>query len=286
MTITKTITACIDGSTLSDSICDAACWLSIQLNLPLKLLHVIEKNIAATQDTLSGEIGLASRETLLNDLVEKDASEARQALLAGKQLLETYRSRAASNGITELETQQKHGFFMESLLIQDEDTELFVMGQMGKDHLQQKKAIGGHVENVARALATPLFLTTGPFVPPTSAMIAYDGSDTANSMIQGLSLNPLLRELAIHLVEVASDNDHNRQALIDAKQTLEQQGLSVTSELLQGRVVAELINYQQQHQLDVIIMGAYGHSRLREFFMGSNTSALIQSSAVPVLLFH
>jgi len=37
---------------------------------------------------------------------------------------------------------------------------------------------------------------------------------------------------------------------------------------------------------DLMIMGAYGHSRLREFVFGGVTSDVIESCATPVLMFH
>jgi len=65
------IIACIDGSLATNTVCDYAAWFSDKLNSPLQLLHVIDKPKAKAPQDLSGAIGLGSRETLLNELVER-----------------------------------------------------------------------------------------------------------------------------------------------------------------------------------------------------------------------
>lgn len=38
--------------------------------------------------------------------------------------------------------------------------------------------------------------------------------------------------------------------------------------------------------VEMIVMGAYGHSRLREFFIGSTTTKVMDAAPAPVFLFH
>ncbi|MEX0632315.1 universal stress protein [Serratia ureilytica] len=46
---------------------------------------------------------------------------------------------------------------------------------------------------------------------------------------------------------------------------------------LTGQSVGDaLIRYAEENAVDLIVMGAYGHSRLRQFFIGSHTSEMLQ----------
>jgi nucleotide-binding universal stress UspA family protein len=54
--------------------------------------------------------------------------------------------------------------------------------------------------------------------------------------------------------------------------------------MLEGTVVDTLIEYQKAHQMDLTIMGAYGHSRIRQFFVGSQTTKMLAKSMTPLLL--
>ncbi|MGB9057392.1 MAG: universal stress protein, partial [Pseudolabrys sp.] len=45
-------------------------------------------------------------------------------------------------------------------------------------------------------------------------------------------------------------------------------------------------SYAADSTTDVIVMGGYGHSRLREFFLGGVTRGLLEQMTVPVLMSH
>ncbi len=67
------VVACIDGSNITPAVCDYAAWASLRLGAPLKFLHVLDKaEYPTTPKNLSGNIGLGSRERLLNELTELD----------------------------------------------------------------------------------------------------------------------------------------------------------------------------------------------------------------------
>lgn len=51
--------------------------------------------------------------------------------------------------------------------------------------------------------------------------------------------------------------------------------------------VAEVINrHAQDHAIDLIVMGAYGHSRFREAMIGGATSDMLETARVPILMAH
>lgn len=84
-TNTNRVLACIDGSTLSEAVCDYAAWIAQRVDAPLKLLHVIDHHpeTAATLD-LSGNIGLGSREQLLEQLTAVEQQRSKLRLQQGK----------------------------------------------------------------------------------------------------------------------------------------------------------------------------------------------------------
>jgi nucleotide-binding universal stress UspA family protein len=49
---------------------------------------------------------------------------------------------------------------------------------------------------------------------------------------------------------------------------------------------AALLSEARALDADLIVMGGYGHSRLREFVFGGVTRALSRTSPIPVLLSH
>jgi nucleotide-binding universal stress UspA family protein len=51
-------------------------------------------------------------------------------------------------------------------------------------------------------------------------------------------------------------------------------------------VADALLSHTADSSVDFMIMGGYGHSRLREFVLGGATRSIFQSMTVPVLLSH
>ena len=51
-------------------------------------------------------------------------------------------------------------------------------------------------------------------------------------------------------------------------------------------VASMLISHVADEGVDFIVMGGYGHSRLREFVLGGVTSSVLRSMTVPVLMSH
>ncbi len=96
--------------------------------------------------------------------------------------------------------------------------------------------------------------------------------------------SPLLRGLPCHLVMAGSDTAEKRAKLEQARKTLEDAGIEAPTAILPGESELVLRQYQQDKGIDLIIMGAYGHSRIRRLLIGSTTTAILRQSVVPVLL--
>jgi nucleotide-binding universal stress UspA family protein len=99
-----------------------------------------------------------------------------------------------------------------------------------------------------------------------------------------IATSPLLRNLPCHLVMVGAASDENRAQLDWAQATLEGAGFESTASLVDGEVERVLCDYRADHEIDLLIMGAYGHSVIRRFLVGSTTTSVIRNASVPVLL--
>jgi nucleotide-binding universal stress UspA family protein len=280
----KIITACIDGSGITESIIDTAAWASNTVGAPLKFLHVLEKATTPSVEDRSGAIGPGSVTHLLDELTELDEKRGKLAMELGKHMLEDAGLRARNAGVDEVSSQQRHGDLLEALKMCEDDTRIFVIGRLGEDHENHSHKLGAHLESLVRAIHTPIMVAVGHFATPESFMIAYDGSRTANTAIARIARSTLLKSMPGHVVMIGPENDLNQHNLKKATATLSSSGHDVHSHLRQGNVVDELAAFREEHDIGLMVMGAYGHSRMREFFVGSNTSKMISSSVVPLLL--
>ncbi|MFZ4688887.1 MAG: universal stress protein [Polymorphobacter sp.] len=125
-----------------------------------------------------------------------------------------------------------------------------------------------------------------PFGRDAKALLAWNGSAEAAYALR-LTM-PLLAHVAtVHVVEVAEANAG--QPLSDAVQFLSRHGIAAERHdwPAKGRSIAvALLDAAAELNADVMVMGAYGHSRLRETVLGGVTRDLIASATLPLLLAH
>ncbi|MBI6565659.1 MULTISPECIES: universal stress protein [Pseudomonas] len=278
------VMACIDNSQSSLAVCDYAAWASQQLNAPLTLLHVLDEEKYPASADLSGNIGLGSREHLLEELATLDAQRARLALEQGQHMLEKARERTVISGAAFPELKQRHGHLVESLSDLQEDIRLLVIGRVGEDSSRSAHSLGSQIEAVVRTIHRPILITSSSYKKPEKVMLAFDGSSTAYKTVQMLAASPLCKDLPIHLVTVGADSVSNREALGKAQSMLLSAGFAVQAEIRQGEVESALHAYQAEHGIDMLVMGAYGHSRIRQFLVGSTTTTMLRTTTMPVLL--
>jgi nucleotide-binding universal stress UspA family protein len=94
---------------------------------------------------------------------------------------------------------------------------------------------------------------------------------------------PAYRGLKIEIVRVGDSADA-RTALDEAQVVLARAGIPATARLLHGTPEEAILAHLKDSGADVLVMGAYGHSRIRSLMVGSTTTAMLQKAQVPVLL--
>jgi hypothetical protein len=82
------VIACIDRSKATLAVCDGSGWAAEQLNVPVTLLHVLDKSAYPIELNLSGNIGLGTREHLLAEMVELEERRGKLALEQAKYMLQ------------------------------------------------------------------------------------------------------------------------------------------------------------------------------------------------------
>jgi len=280
----KQVLACIGATQSSAAVCDCAAWASQRLQVPLTLLHVLDRSEYPTELDLSGNIGLGSREHLLEELASLDEKRGRIAIEAGRAMLDAASERVQAAGSQAPALLQRHGDLAETLTELEPDIRLLVIGLHRTQAHSPGMPIGSHVESVVRTMHRPILVLPGEFSAPKSLMLAFDGSDTTLKGAQMLADSPLFRGLPLHLVMVGQGGAERQAALVEAKSLLENAGHRVDTATLEGEVEPTLHAYQQEREIDLLVMGAYGHSRIRQFLVGSTTRSMLNKSASPVLL--
>jgi nucleotide-binding universal stress UspA family protein len=120
-------------------------------------------------------------------------------------------------------------------------------------------------------------------------LACWDGSHNAARAIAD-AMPFLTRGKKVEIVMVASgDGKTDELPGVDLGEHLARHGLMVeVKRLVAGDVDVSnvILSYAADCGADFIVMGGYGHSRLREFALGGATRGILQSMTVPVLMAH
>ncbi len=281
------ILACTDGSTYAASVYDHAAWAARQLEASVHVLHLIDPHHeTATSADVSGSIGLGAKSALLEELVQLEATKARLAQAKGRALLEAARAHLAAAGIAHVIADQKHGALADSIETYDAEADLVVLGKRGENNSLNFKHLGSNLERVVRTCRHPVLASSRAFKPIRRALLAYDAGATTERAVDYLATSPLLRGVSLHLLSVGAGDARVSGGLTAAQAKLAAAGLEVTTEIAPGHpdeVIAATIKREGCH---LLVMGAYGHTRIRQLIIGSTTATLLRTCAVPALLFR
>lgn len=278
------VVACIDGSRAAPAVCDYAAWASRHMETPLMLLHVLDEERYPAEPDLAGNIGLGSREQLLDELAQLDRKRAKLALEQGHHMLDEAETRVKSAGAEEAVKRQRHGNLTESLVALEKETRLFVMGLHGESSSDRDIHIGSQLETVIRSVHRSILLVPDDYSEPKSAMLAFDGSPTAFRGVELIAQSPVLKGMPLHLVMVGPDTADRWEQLKKAEQMLSGLGVDITLAIRAGDVEPALHAYQEEHDIDILVMGAYGHSRIRQFLVGSTTTTMLKTAKKPLVI--
>jgi nucleotide-binding universal stress UspA family protein len=279
------VLACVDRSHFANYVADYAAWAAMRVGAPLEFLHILDRHPeVATGVDHSGAIGIDAQENLLSELSSQDEIRSRQAREQGRLFLNGLRERAMAAGVESPDIRQRHGGLEEALIEQEPGVRLFVLGRRGESAEITQRDLGRNVERVARALYKPILTVTEDFSEPRRVMIAFDGGIVTRRGVEMVAASPLFRGLPIHLLMSGKESQEAPRQLEWARKMLEAAGFEAPASLVPGDAESIIAQTVIKQDIDVLIMGAYAHSPLRNLFFGSKTTDLLRSSRVPTLL--
>jgi nucleotide-binding universal stress UspA family protein len=278
--------ACIDGFGNTSAVIDWATWSALRLDVPLEFLHVLERHPdRAGVSDYSGAIGLGAQESLLQELSALDEKRSKLATEGGRRLLAAARERAETAGVARHDARLRHGELVDGVLDAEADARLFVLGEHRRAEANGRIHLDHHVERVVRSVKRPvLVVTSETFAAPTRFVIAFDGSPTARKTVETVARSPMLAGLPALLAMAGSDTPEARRQLEDARLALASAGFVAETEFAAGEPEDVLPALVAGHAPALLVMGAYGHSRIRQLIVGSTTTTLLRTSVVPVLI--
>ncbi len=138
-----------------------------------------------------------------------------------------------------------------------------------------------------------LLLPAGPtpFPAPRKVMIAWDASVEASKAVRdAIGLMKAADEVHAVLIDpVPSFDGHGPEPGADLATYLGRHGIEATVHRLprEGKETGEVLRRAASDLgADLIVMGGFGHSRLRQRIFGGTTTEMLKHATIPVLMAH
>jgi nucleotide-binding universal stress UspA family protein len=221
------------------------------------------------------------------ELAALDEQKARLAQKRGRLILQNARQRLEAAGVSSVTTKLRIGDLVETMHEFETGADLFVIGKRGEAADFAKLHLGSNIERVVRASTKPILVASREFKPIERVLIAFDGGPSITKAIDYLSKTQAgFGGLALTLLKVGERTVDAEDRLEHAEAMLLGAGFEVSSRIAPGepeRVISEAV---EAENFNLLVMGAYGHSRIRSLIVGSTTTAMIRSCKIPIALFR
>jgi nucleotide-binding universal stress UspA family protein len=286
----KRILVCTDGSVFAQSSYQSAAWLATRLTATVDVLYVSDERSQAMLEgkNLSGSIGIDAADVLLNQLVELEHKKAKLNHQRAKEILQNAQQVLTSQGVETINLRHETGSLVDRFDEFEAQADLIILGKRGESAALASGHLGANLERIIRASHKPCLVTASQRRPIDRLLLAYDGSPSCKKMLDFLLKSPALVGLELHIITVAK-NAEDETAISRLKEAQQQacwSGFKPICSLVEGYPEQVIAKYNEESNIDLLLMGAYGHNRIRHLVLGSTTTQILRGSHIPVLLFR
>jgi nucleotide-binding universal stress UspA family protein len=274
----KSILIPTDGSPNSKIALEYGMYLATQFNAEITGLNVVD--IRALEgpffSDISGSLGFIPYQNYLpkyQQILEERADI----------IIDDFR-KACEEKALHPKTKRLTGIISNMIAEEGKKVDLIIMAQRGEHAQWSSGLMGSTTESVVRKSPRPVLVTTQQIKPLSKILLAYDGSTESNKAIKLACEFVYSMKIALRVIVVHNNEERGREISQEAEEFISPYHLDADVTWVQGDVCEEILRFREQHTIDLIVMGAFGHTRMRELLLGGTTAYIMRQSNIPVLL--
>ena len=275
------ILVCLDGSKYSKILSDYALEIGRLLGSSVSGLFVIETKALEgfySDAHFQASEGSLSRERYRNKLLDILTNR-------GEQVLGELESRFASLSM-KVERIIVEGNLSTEILGRSRNFDLVIMGKRGEHAAWGGPLMGSTAETIVHSIRVPLFLGVETFRPIKRVLIAYDGTKYITRALDWLK-EPFGREkIGLSILTVGPLPKTTFELIKEAGLLLENYPGDITTWSEEGDPAEKILEVADHDDVDLIVLGAYGYTRVRELILGSVTEEVIRRTKHAVMCFR
>ena len=282
----KQIVVGTDGSTESMAGFQQAVTLARKIGAGVKCVFIVDLRKTQMPFIYSGAAYEGAYERLyvppdasLRSFYDKLAEDLEEF---AAQCMENCRKHAESEGIS-FESVVKSGYPGVELCNEACSGGLLVVGRRGENAEYKRSVVGSITEDLMRTSPRPLLVCPAFRKEVNTIVFPYDGRLSAEHALQYYvnGLQNIAKHFVLLLVGEESEEEHRVEEELSY---LQNHDVPVEVVRRQGSVAKETLKLAEEVSADMLILGARGRPRLKDFLVGSTALHVLQKTEIPVLL--
>ena len=203
-----------------------------------------------------------------------------------EQFLEQFALRCGEGKVTS-KTLNVVGTPSEQICLEAQRVDVILLGQQTQFHFATQTEPCETLQKVLKNAPRPVVVVPETLNHGSSVVIAYDGSLQAARTLQAFQASGLAATREVHVVSISSNHEEAVAHATRGIEFLRLHDIEGQLHAVKTTPSSEVIMEQARHlDAQLVVMGAYGQSTLREFFLGSVTRSALHKSTIPLFLYH
>jgi len=276
----KSILLPVDGSEYSNAATRYAIRTARFFNASITVLHVIDIKKFATP--LLNNVAMCLGVSSIPDL-EETYKEGLSEL--GKGILELTANKLEETNIKYV-TKLRSGIVSDIICQEAHSVDLLVMGYRGEASEWGSSIFGSVFEATIRQANRPVFTVSKHVQDISRILVAYDGSNFASNALEVGVQVAKGSKIPLHILLSSFSETTKDRLTKEVKEYIDSHEIEYKLEIADGDPAEAIVVRAKEIKADVIVMGAYGHSRIKELLVGSTTEYVLRNAECPVLVYQ
>jgi nucleotide-binding universal stress UspA family protein len=278
----KTILLATDGSPHSWSAWNYAVDLARAYHAVLKAISIVDVRLVESPwfwnvgETERSETSFGRIEGLTPDALQRALEERSQEILLEVQ------QRCAERGVR-CKTEIARGVPSQVICLEESTADVLVLGHRGVSGKFQS-ILGSTAEAVIRCNNKPILISPHDYRPLERVLMAHDGSDHADRALQIAADLCVTLKKPLIVLSVHRNVEMGNAIVREAMEYLEPYELDAQPQVRHGHPADQILAVAAESDCRLIVMGAYGHTHIRETLIGSTTEEVLRKTSVPMLV--
>ncbi len=275
----KSILLPVDGSAYTESVLNHGKYLAEKLDAFLRVITIVD--VRTYEWTLNvGSEGYMPvvPATVYQDESHKFLTERADGLI--KKI-----SNHLKDSKVKYECEGLDGSPVELICELGRQVDLIIMGARGDYEKWDVTILGATIESVSRQCQTPLMVVDKSFDILKNIIVAYDQSNYSNKSLKLAAHLASELRLPFEVLSVGNEEEFRMECLGEAKKYLEPYNLETQYRHEAGDASEVIVEVTKNvPDFSLLVMGSYGHSRIREAILGSTTVEVMRNAVKPILM--